>query len=128
MVIRPPPRIQLPEQHIIFVGESISPGGVVPRPFSMLQSPRQATISGLAINSFLLDLLGTEIARVNGSVLAPNLGDGRIVEDIQEPVCGDPGPALGALQLVEVCQAPEQGRYLAAELDAEYVVDGELAT
>src|SRR5215211_5704375 len=59
--------------------------------------------------------------------LAPNLGNRRVVEDIEEPVGGDPGPALGALQLVEVSQAPEQGRYLAAELDAQDVVDGELA-
>ena len=50
MVIRPPPRIQLPEQHIIFGGESTSPGGVMHGPFSVLWSPRQATIPGLAIS------------------------------------------------------------------------------
>src|SRR5215210_500679 len=59
--------------------------------------------------------------------LAPDLGDGRIVEEVEEPVGGDPGPALRALQLVEVGHAPEQGRYLPAELDAHDLVDGELA-
>src|SRR5215203_1283630 len=59
--------------------------------------------------------------------LAPDLGDGRIVEDVEEPVGGDPGPALWALQLVEVHEAPEQGSYLPAELDAHHLVDGELA-
>src|SRR5215204_1236938 len=59
--------------------------------------------------------------------LAPDLGDGRVVEQVEEPVGGDPGPALGALQLVEVRQAPEQGRELPAELEAHDLVDGELA-
>jgi hypothetical protein len=53
MVIRPPPRIQLPEQHIIFLDESISPGGVMHGPFS----------------GALLELLGTEVARVRCGVL-----------------------------------------------------------
>ena len=28
---------------------------------------------------------------------APDLGDHRVVEQVEEPVCGDAGPALGAL-------------------------------
>src|SRR5215210_4424088 len=59
--------------------------------------------------------------------LAPNLGDRRIVEEVEEPVGGNPGPALRALQLVKVGHAPEKGRYLPAESDAHDLVDGELA-
>src|SRR5919112_4661133 len=59
--------------------------------------------------------------------LAPNLGYRRIVEEVEEPVGGDPGPALRALQLVKVGHAPDKGRYLPAEFDAHDLVDGELA-
>ena len=59
--------------------------------------------------------------------LAPDLGDRWVVEEVEQPVGGDPCAALRALQLVEVRQAPEEGSKLTAELEAHDLVDGELA-
>src|SRR3712207_3830472 len=59
--------------------------------------------------------------------LFPDLGDGRLVEEVEQPVGGDPGPALGALELVEVGGPPDEGRGEAAELHAHHLVYGELA-
>src|SRR3712207_171601 len=62
-----------------------------------------------------------------GLLPVPDLGDRRAVEEVEEPVGGDAGPALGTLQLVEVGNAPEHGGHEAAELYPENLVDGELA-
>jgi tRNA-Thr(GGU) m(6)t(6)A37 methyltransferase TsaA len=61
------------------------------------------------------------------SALTPYLGYGRIVEDVEEPVDGDPDPTVGALELVEVGSTPEERGYVAAELYAKDLVDRELA-
>src|ERR687893_543761 len=57
----------------------------------------------------------------------PDLGYGRVEEEVEDPVRGDPGPALRALELVQVRGPPEQGGYEAAELDVHHLVDSEVA-
>src|SRR5215210_1092366 len=57
----------------------------------------------------------------------PDLGDGRVEEEVEKPVGGDTGPALRALELVQVGRPPEEGGNEAAELDVHYLVDGEVA-
>src|SRR5215211_294154 len=57
----------------------------------------------------------------------PDLGDRRGEEELEEPVGGDAGAALRALQLVQVGEPPEQGGHPSAELYPHNLVDGELA-
>src|ERR671916_3329176 len=64
---------------------------------------------------------------IRGSLASPNLRYRRVKEEVQEPICRDPGPVLGALQLEEVSRPPEEGGRKSPELHAHDVVNRELA-
>src|SRR5918997_444506 len=64
---------------------------------------------------------------IRGSLASPDLRYRRVEEEIQEPICRDPGPVLGALQLEEVSRPPEEGGRKSPELHAHDVVNRELA-
>src|SRR3712207_2747321 len=63
-------------------------------------------------------------ANILGAV--PDLGDGRVEEEVEDPIRRDPSPALRALELVQVGRPPEEGGQKAAELDVQHLVDGEV--
>src|SRR5919107_2344492 len=65
---------------------------------------------------------------IRGWLASPDLGDRRVEEEVQEPICRDPGPVLGALQLEEVGRSPEEGRRKSPELHTHNVVHRELAS
>src|SRR5919107_5461160 len=58
---------------------------------------------------------------------APNLGDGRLEEEAEDPVRGDPYPALRAAQPHQVGHAPENGGEHPRKPYAHNLVDGEVA-
>ena len=55
----------------------------------------------------LVKLLALE-PKAKGLGAVPDLGDRRVEEEVEEPVGRDPGPALRALQLVQVGGPPEE--------------------